>query len=72
MEREQIKTLLELATTFDKADQILSEYADCNSDVEKIAYLRGMFNCKIVGRNLEDIHTDYVALLTTIVDQKWR
>lgn len=72
MEREQIKTLLELATTFDKADQILNDYSDCNTDEEKIAYLRGMFNCKIVGRNVEDIHTDYVALLTTIVNQKWR
>ncbi len=72
MEREKIKTLIECATSFEKANDILEKYTNYESDAERIAYLQGMFNCKIVGRNVEDIHMDYVALLTSIVDNKWR
>lgn len=72
MNREEIKLLIELSTSFKEADDILSEYTDFKTDSEKIAYLRGMFDCKIIGRTGEDLHTDYVALLTTIVTQKWR
>ena len=32
----------------------------------------GMFDCRIIGRNEENEHADYVALLTTIINQKWR
>ena len=72
MEREKIKTLIECATSFEKADAILEKYTNYKSDAERIAYLQGMFDCRIVGRNVEDIHMDYVALLTSIVDNKWR
>ena len=72
MEREKIKTLIELSTTFEQADEIINKYTDYNTDEERIAYLQGMFDCKIVGRSVSDAHTDYVALLTAIVNQKWR
>lgn len=72
MNRDQIKMMIELATSFEKADAILSEYTSFHTDEEKIAYLQGMFDCKIVGRSVSDLHTDYVALLTTIVNKKWR
>lgn len=72
MEREKIKTLIECATSFEKADAILTKYTNYESDAERIAYLQGMFDCKIVGRSVDDIHLDYVALLTAIVDDKWR
>lgn len=72
MEREKIKILIECATSFEKADAILTKYTDYTTDAERIAYLQGMFDCKIVGRSVEDTHMDYVALLTAIVDDKWR
>lgn len=72
MEREKIKTLIECATSFEKANDIMEKYTEYDSDAERIAYLQGMFDCKIVGRNVGDIHMDYVALLTSIVDNKWR
>lgn len=72
MERERIKTLIELSTSFEKADAVLNKYTSFSTDEERIAYLQGMFDCKIVGRSVNDIHSDYVALLTAIVDQKWR
>jgi len=72
MDRKKIKNLIELATSFDKANAIIDNYTPFTTDEEKIAYLSGMFNCKIVGRSVSDVHTDYVALLTAIVEQKWR
>lgn len=72
MERESIKTLIECATSFERADALLTKYTDYKSDEERVAYLQGMFNVEIRSRNVIDVHTDYVALLTAIVDDKWR
>lgn len=68
---EKIKCLIELSINFEEADEILSRYTPFHSDKEKIAYLYGMFDCGIVDRNINDIHTDYVALLTSIINKKW-
>lgn len=72
MKRNEIKILIELATSFEKADSILSKYTPYTTDEERIAYLQGLFDCEVVGRSISDTHTDYVALLTAIVDKKWR
>lgn len=72
MERKNVKSLIELATSFEKADDIIEKYTPFKTDLEKIAYLSGMFDCKIISRTVSDVHTDYVALLTAIVNQKWR
>lgn len=72
MERKKIQTLIELAVTFEEADQVIEEFTGLKSDNEKIAYLRGMFDCHIIGRTGDNVHTDYVALLTAIINQKWR
>ena len=72
MEREKIKTLIECATSFEKANDILEKHTNYTTDAERIAYLQGMFDCKIVGRSGEDIHMDYVAILTSIINNKWR
>ncbi|MBQ9437306.1 MAG: hypothetical protein IJU50_03155 [Lachnospiraceae bacterium] len=72
MERERIRMLIELSTSFEQADDAISKYTGLETDKERIAYLRGMFDCKIIGRQTDDPHTDYVALLTAIVNQKWR
>lgn len=72
MEREKVKTLIELATSFEQADAVINDYTTYKTDEERIAYLQGMFDCKIVGKGVNDAHTDYVALLTAIINQKWR
>lgn len=72
MEREKIKTLIELATSFEQADAVIKDYTTYKTDEERIAYLQGMFDCKIIERSVSDAHTDYVALLTAIINQKWR
>ena len=72
MERKKIQTLIELAVSFEEADQVIEEFTGLRTDEEKIAYLHGMFDCRIIGRIGNDVHTDYVALLTAIINQKWR
>ena len=72
MERNKIQTLIELSLSFEEADQVIEQYTGLKTDKEKIAYLRGMFDCRIIGRTGTDIHTDYVALLTAIINEKWR
>ena len=72
MERKKIQTLIELSVSFEEADQVIEEFTGLKTDSEKIAYLRGMFDCRIIGRTGNDLHTDYVALLTAIINQKWR
>lgn len=72
MERERIRALIELSTSFDQADKVIEKYTELKTDREKIAYLLGMFDCKIIGRSVSDDHTDYIALLTAIINQKWR
>ncbi len=71
MNREKIKTLIELSATFEDADEILSKYTPFHSDKEKITYLYEMFDCEIIDPNINDSHTDYIALLTTIINKKW-
>ena len=75
MNRRQIKSLINLSNTFEEANEVIETYAglDDNSDFsQKLAYLKGMFDCQIVGRNVESTEADYVALLTYIIEQKWK
>lgn len=74
MNRKQIKSMINLSRNFEEANEVIEKYAelDDNSDyAQKLAYLRGMFDCQIVGRTIESLEADYIAMLTSIVDQKW-
>ncbi len=72
MKREQIKALIELSTSYKEADGVIETYTGYKEYPQKIAYLQGMFNCEIIGRNMESAEADYKALLTTIIDKKWK
>jgi len=72
MKRRQIKALIELSTTYEEANEIIDTYTSCKDFAQKIAYLQGMFDCEIVGRNIEDEEADYITLLTSIINMKWK
>lgn len=72
MERKQIKVLIELSNSFEEADEVIEKYTGYTSFETKIAYLKGMFDCSIVGGEGGSLEADYIALLTAIVDHKWR
>ena len=70
--RQQIKALIELSVTFDEADAVIDEYTGLSTYSEKISYLSRMFGCEIVDSNKSDDSADYKAILTTIINKKWK
>lgn len=70
MERERIKALIELSSTVEDADKVLSDNIGLNTLNEKLAFLKGMFNeIEIVARNNTD--TDellYMLWLHAIIE----
>jgi len=72
MKRQKIKALIGLSGSFEEANEVIETYTENKSYAQKIAYLQGMFDCEIVGRSVESEEADYKALLTSIIEAKWR
>lgn len=75
MNRKQIKAMINLSSTFEEANEVIETYAeldDISDYSQRLAYLKGMFDCQIIGRNIESAEADYVAILTSIIEQKWK
>lgn len=71
IKREVIKALIELSTSYEDANKIIEEHTGYKTYSEKIAYLKGMFDCEIFSRAVESEEADYVALLTSVIEEKW-
>lgn len=69
---EEVKLLLETATTVEKAEQVMSDHTAFETVKEKIAFLKGMFGEKIPDEKLRDDSDEdiYRMLLNTIVELK--
>ena len=75
MERDAIKAMIELSDTWQEADKIIVEFTSFTDPVAKRAYLSGMFNVSILGAHDEgknEAENDYIAVLSAIVNKKWR
>ena len=72
MERERIKMLIELSSSYNDANDVIEKYVGLKNYAEKIAYIRGMFDCEIFSRTDDNEEIDYIALLTSVVEKKWR
>lgn len=72
MKQEQIKALIELSNSYNEANEIIEKYTNFKTYSEKIDYITKMFDCEIFSKNTNDDEADYVALLTSVVDKKWR
>ena len=77
MNREKIKMLIEFSSGVEEADAIIREQGFCTIR-EKIAFLKGMFDFKLIGRcdaaqeaaqKIDEM--DYYAILSTIINEKW-
>ncbi|GHU25336.1 hypothetical protein FACS1894164_14340 [Spirochaetia bacterium] len=70
-----IKSMIELSDTWEEADKIINEFTPCRNTNEKLFYLYGMFDVSILASFDESdtkIENDYKAVLSAIVNQKWR
>lgn len=72
-ERKVIKVLIKIAPTTEEADEILENCAGLKTIKEKIAFLRGMFDCKNIYEQKTDSDEEiYQLALQSIIDKKWR
>ena len=77
MNRERVKALIELSNSVEQADEIITREGFI-SIKEKIAFLKGMFDFKIIGRHREESLSedvcdkmDYYSILSAIINAKW-
>lgn len=62
-----IKHLILLSHNFEEADEVIKRYTNYKTDKEKIEFLSAMFDVKIIHKTDDNIHTDYVAILSSII-----
>ena len=79
MRKEAIKALIELSGTTEEADVLIEEYTSYKDIPRKLAYITGLFDIAVLASHdafdsTEDerLKTDYLAMLSTIINQKWR
>jgi len=73
--KDAIKTMIELSDTWQDADKVLDEFTPCKSINDKLYYLYGMFDVSILASHDgsgDTIESDYRAVLSALVNQKWR
>ncbi len=73
--REVIKILIEHSPNVEEADKVINENFNFKSIGEKIAFLKGMFDVKIISKHDADgtseeksAEMDYWAMLSTIIN----
>ncbi|MCL2057048.1 MAG: hypothetical protein FWH02_07530 [Oscillospiraceae bacterium] len=73
-----IISMIEIAASFDAADKIIEEFTGLSEIKDKIDFLFDNFDIAIVGNCIAEIDKpnelliQYEAMLTTIVNRKWR
>jgi hypothetical protein len=73
--KDAIKAMIELSDTCEEANKIIEELAGITVLQQKLGYIMGMFDVSVVGRTGggdDDEENDYVAMLSAIVNKKWR
>jgi hypothetical protein len=73
--KDSIKTLIELSNTWEEADKMIEEFANIQDISQKLGYIKGMFDVSVIGKTSiekNQARNDYVAMLSAIVNKKWR
>ena len=72
--RELVKTLIQISPNVDEADKIIKENYNFKSTREKLAFLKGMFDVKLVSKHdaegvseEQSTERDYWSMLHTII-----
>lgn len=74
LSREVVKALIELSPNVEEADKVINENFNFESIGEKIAFLKGMFDVKLISKHDADgisgeksAEMDYWAMLNAII-----
>ena len=72
MERQKVKALIELSNTIEEANEVIEKYTELETVKEKIAFLKGMFDWKIIDKKETDSdEMIYNIALNAIISKKW-
>jgi hypothetical protein len=74
-DRDAIKVMIELSDTWESANEVIEEFAGIQDIPQKLGYIKGMFDVSVVGRTdtaADRDKYDYIAMLSAIVNKKWR
>ena len=73
--RAMVKTLIEISPSVEEADKVIEEHYEFKSIGEKIAFLKGMFDVKLVSKHdaegvseEKSAEMDYWAILNAIIN----
>lgn len=66
-----VKALIELSTSFEEADAVIEKHVKLTKVSEKIEFVKKVFGYEVVDNQTND-EDDYLALLTAIIEEKWR
>lgn len=78
--REDIVSLIGLASDTQSARKYIDEFTSFDNDRERLEFLQESFNVKIIGRCDADssytddmrLSDDYEAVLGSVIGKKWR
>jgi hypothetical protein len=73
--KDAIRAMIELSGTWEDADKVIEEFAGIQDIPQKLGYVKGMFDVSVVGRTstgTSQDQYDYIAMLSAIVNKKWR
>lgn len=77
-QRQKVKLLIEMSPNVEEADKTINENYDFKTIGEKMAFLKGMFDVRLVSKHdAEEVteeksaEMDYWAMLNTIINQKY-
>ena len=75
---EMVKLMIEMAYSFEEADDIIKEYKESDDPKEKLGFLQANFRINLIGSGVAEVDKDseslimYEAVLKTIISRKWR
>jgi hypothetical protein len=73
--KDSVAMMIKLSDTWEEADKVLEEFAGIKNPSEKLGYIKGLFDVSIVGGTGSDAEKgkyDYIAMLSAVVNKKWR
>ena len=72
MNKTKVLALIVLSSTIEEADVLISEYLNTSDVNFKLQFLLSTYNVHIFDRVGDDVDTDYMCVLHSIIKQKWR
>ncbi|MDR2600603.1 MAG: hypothetical protein LBC73_10070 [Oscillospiraceae bacterium] len=74
-----VKSLIEMATTVEDADAVITKHMGYNTYGKKLAFVTGTFQLAVESRSGDEEmseetreYNDYYSLLAVLIDRKWR